>query len=77
MLSRRNDLGPRLKRVIGIDIETCPAGGVAVRIIACIEDPEVIEKILTHLDAKGTTAEASWRAPCGGPAQGRVFDRTE
>ena len=43
----------RLKRVFSIDIETCPACGGAVRIIACIEDPVVIEKILTHLDAKG------------------------
>ena len=33
----------RLKRVFGIDIETCPACGGAVRIIACIEDPVVIE----------------------------------
>ena len=44
------------KRVFGIDIQTCPACGGAVRIIAetsnrCIEDPEVIEKILAHLDA--------------------------
>ncbi len=29
----------RLKRVFNIDIETCPACGGAVRIIACIEDP--------------------------------------
>jgi len=35
----------RLKRVFGIDIETCLACGGAVRIIACIEDPVVIEKI--------------------------------
>jgi hypothetical protein len=40
----------RLKRIFGIDIETCAACGGAVRIIACIEDPDVIEKILTHLD---------------------------
>ncbi len=60
----------RLKRVFGIDIETCPACGGAVRIIACIEDPEVIEKILTHLDAKGVPAEASRRAP----PQAGLFD---
>ncbi len=40
----------RLKRVFNIDIETCQACGGAVKIIACIEDPVVIEKILTHLD---------------------------
>ena len=42
----------RLKRVFGIDIETCPACGGAVRIIASIGDPDVIEKILAHLDVK-------------------------
>ena len=41
----------RLKRVFGI--ETSPACGGAMRMIACIEDPDVNEKILTHLDVKG------------------------
>lgn len=49
----------RLKRVFGIDIETYPACGVAVRIIACIEDCVVTEKILTHLDAKAAEPESS------------------
>ena len=39
----------RLKRVFAIDIETCERCGGPVKIIACIEDPDVIEKILTHL----------------------------
>lgn len=47
-----------LKRVFNIDIETCPTCGGAVRIIACIEDAAVIEKILTHLDAKAVAPEA-------------------
>jgi len=59
----------RLKRVFNVDIETCRECGGAVRIIACIDDPVVIEKILTHLDEKGACAEASrWprcRAPVG------------
>jgi hypothetical protein len=42
----------RLKRVFGIGIETCPACGGAMRIIVCIEDPVVIEKIFAHLDAR-------------------------
>ena len=42
----------RLKRVFGIDIETCPACGGAVRIVACIEDSDVIEKILSYLEEK-------------------------
>jgi hypothetical protein len=35
----------RLKRVFGIEIETCPACSGVLRIIACIEDPVVIKKI--------------------------------
>jgi len=44
-----------------------PACGGAVRIIACIEDPEVIEQILTHLDGKGGASEASQRPSCRAP----------
>jgi len=40
----------RLKRVFNIEIETCSECGGDVRIIACIEDPIVIQKILAHLD---------------------------
>jgi len=32
----------RLERVFGVDIQTCAACGGAVRIIACIEDPQVM-----------------------------------
>ncbi len=65
----------RLKRVFNIDIETCPACGGAVRIIACIEDPEVIEKILTHLDEKDARPEATTRRPpCRAPPQTGLFD---
>jgi len=46
-----------LKRVFTIDIETCSACGGAVKIIACIEDPAVIEKILDHLKDKAASAE--------------------
>ena len=42
----------RLKRVFNIDVEICNSCGGHVKIIACIEDPVVIEKILTHLDRK-------------------------
>ena len=47
----------RLKRVFNIDIETCSACGGAVKIIACIEDPVVIRKILDHLKEKGECPE--------------------
>jgi len=57
----------RLKRVFGIDIETCSVCGGAMRIVACIEDPVVIEKILAHLDAKAVAAQASRPPPCRAP----------
>ena len=66
----------RLKRVSGMDIETCPACGGAVRIIACIEDAQVNEKILTHLDAKGAECAATWRPPVRVPPQRGLFDET-
>ena len=46
----------RLKRVFDIDVETCRACGGALRVIACIEEPAVIKKILEHLNEKGTFA---------------------
>jgi len=41
----------RLKRVFNIDMEICQSCGGALKVIACIEDPEVIQKILIHLDS--------------------------
>ena len=39
----------RLKSVFHIDIEHCGVCGGTLRVIACIETPEVIERILVHL----------------------------
>ena len=63
----------RLKRVFGIDIETCPACGGAVRIIASIEDPVVIEKILTHLERKNAAATAVRLPPSRAPPHASLF----
>ena len=65
--TRINHIGVR-------SIETCRECGGAVRIIACIDDPVVIEKILTHLDEKGASAEASRRPRCRAPPQAGLFD---
>jgi hypothetical protein len=48
----------RLKRVFNNDVQTCHACGGAVKVIACIEDPVVIEKLLTHLNEKTLPIEA-------------------
>jgi hypothetical protein len=42
----------RLKRVFAIEIETCRRCGGKLRVIASIEDPELIERILAHLDQR-------------------------
>jgi hypothetical protein len=46
----------RLKRVFGIEIESCERCGGAVKIIASIEDPQVIGRILEHLGLDGSDA---------------------
>ena len=54
-----------LKRVFGIDIAHCPQCGGALKIIAAIEEPAVIVRILTHL---GLPARAPPRSPARPPA---------
>jgi hypothetical protein len=38
-----------LVRVFDIDVETCPSCGGRLKIIAAIEEPEVIKKILSQV----------------------------
>jgi hypothetical protein len=54
----------RLKRVFNIDIETCSKCGEDVRIIASIEDPVVIQKILAHLDNTAGSAATALLPDC-------------
>jgi len=49
-----------LKRVFDIDIEQCPHCGGQLTLIAAIEEPAVIQRILTHL---GLAAQLPPRAP--------------
>ncbi len=53
----------RLKRVFAIDIETCPKCGGTLRVIACIEDPDVIATILGHIRARDEAEPSQPRAP--------------
>ena len=63
----------RLRRVFNIDIETCSECGGAVSIIACIEDPVVIQKTLDHLKDKAETNETSRLPESRSPPAGRLF----
>jgi len=47
----------RLKRVFNIDVDIYRAFGGAFKVIACIEDPVAIEKILAHLPAHSGAAQ--------------------
>ena len=64
----------RLKRVFNIDVTTCGHCGGVVKIIACIEDPLVIKRILDHLDAKtGSPASINRLPEPRAPPQAEFF----
>ena len=42
----------RLKRVFFVDIELCGRCGGPLKVIACIEDQDIIDRILAHLESK-------------------------
>jgi hypothetical protein len=46
-------------------IETCPECGGRLRVIACIEDRQLIAQILGQVHSRAATAEAEARAPPG------------
>lgn len=54
----------RLKRVCGIDVNTCVHCGGAVRIVASIKDPTAIRAILSHFEKHGALEQAHYR-PAG------------
>lgn len=57
----------RLKRVFSIDVESCVRCGAAVRVIASIEEPALIERILAHVRGKAKAGTASLVPPSTGP----------
>ncbi|MFM8517288.1 MAG: hypothetical protein ACKODA_05335, partial [Nevskiaceae bacterium] len=76
----------RLKRVFGIDVESCARCGKAVRVaapahpcargisaslhvIASIEEPVLIERILAHVRGKAGSDTAARGPPSTGPPQ--------
>ena len=69
----------RLKRVFAIDIATCPRCGGKLKVIACIEDPDVVATILEHIRARDEAQPSQPRAPPlrtkhhDSPKQDRLF----
>jgi len=61
----------RLKRVFAIDIETCPDCGGKLRVIACIEEPWLIAKILGHVQRREALTGVTARGP---PVAQQVLD---
>ena len=59
----------RLKRVFAIDIERCWRCGGRLEVIASVEEPEVIKRILAHLERDEAAADPA--PPSRGPPQGR------
>jgi hypothetical protein len=57
----------RLKRVFGIEIEQCMRCGGRLKVIASIQEPELIERILAHRRERGgegaTTVSLGARRP--------------
>ena len=71
--SSRMTWAQRLKRVFNIDIETCPECKGKVKVIASIEDPQVIKKILGHLGLE-SRAPTPWPSR-GPPATATFYDQ--
>jgi hypothetical protein len=67
----------RLKRVFNIDIQTCQACGGAMKVIACIEDPAVIKKILDHLKKKEEANKPNPLPESRAPPLGRPVGRLD
>ena len=63
----------RLKRVFGIEIDQCMRCGGRLKVIASLEEPELIERILAHRREQGEetvpTVSVGARAPSHGPSK--------
>ena len=66
-----------MKRVFKIDIETGEHCGGAVKVIASIDDPSVIKKILDHLERRAEAATPVFRLFARAPPQQELPSLTE
>jgi ribosomal protein S27E len=63
----------RLKRVFGVEIEQCARCGGRLQVIASIEEPELIERILAHRRERGEDALPPAALGARGPPQASLF----
>jgi hypothetical protein len=63
----------RLKRVFGIEIEQCVRCGGRLRVIASIEDPELIDRILAHRQERGEEGAPAASLGPRAPPQASLF----
>ena len=52
---------------------TCNEYAGSIKLIASIENPAVIKKILAHLDGKAPPAATALLPECRGPPQAKLF----
>jgi hypothetical protein len=63
----------RLKRVFGIEIEQCGRCGGRLKVIASIDEPELIERILAHRRERGEESTPTASLGPRAPPQGLLF----
>ena len=63
----------RLKRVFGIEIEQCARCGGRLEVIASIEEPELIERILAHRRERGGQETMTVSLGARAPPQASLF----
>jgi len=63
----------RLKRVFGVEIEQCVRCGGRLKVIASIEEPELIERILAHRRERGEEAAPMAALGARAPPQASLF----
>jgi hypothetical protein len=63
----------RLKRVFGIEIEECARCGGRLKVIASIEEPELIERILAHRRERGEEGAPTVALGARAPPQASLF----
>jgi hypothetical protein len=56
VVQRRRSWARLLRRILEVDPLLCPKCGIEMRIVAVLTDPEVVDRILAHLERRGQNA---------------------